>query len=93
MSNNRVEVVNNVQINFDNVVWFLHFQQCIYHLSEGDEKWTEEGYRFMWSKDGRLCGHRGQARIPDSKAMYTLITMATIAGWFETPPLVKLAVG
>ena len=88
---NRVEILHSVDHYSDNDPdAMLHFQKVIYHLSDGGISWDEHGFRFMWSYMGRLCGHRGQARIPDATVMFKLITAAILEGWFTLPKCISI---
>ncbi len=88
---NRVEVLESVDyLEPDDPNYQLHFQKVIYHLNNDRESWKEFGFRFMWSHQGRLCGHRGQARIPDSTVLFKLITQAMLDGWFTLPKGVSI---
>ncbi len=77
----NVEVLNEVPENETIGEWTLFFQKCIYHYDDGSE---DHGYRFIWKDpDGKLRPQRGQARIPDKKALDELITQAIKAGWWN----------
>ena len=56
----------------------LCFQFCRYIYENGE---LEEGYRFIWRRDGRLLPHRGQARIPSMRDLEKLVAQAKRAGW------------
>lgn len=76
----RVEVVQSVSLKKGKFRGFDHelcFQDCIYHFSTG----SELGYRFIWKRDGKHLGHRGQARIPSVKDITRLLFLAKKAGW------------
>lgn len=55
----------------------LHFQWCRYNLDRD----VEFGYRWMWSREGRLLPLRGGARIPSWELMKRLIARAEAEGW------------
>lgn len=79
----RVEVVHSVSINKGTHGGLHHelcFQQCIYHFSVGG---PEEGYRFIWKRNGKLLGHRGQARIPEIWDILQLLSLAVKAEWLD----------
>jgi len=89
-SQTRVEVVNSVSINKGTHRGLHHelcFQQCIYHFSvDGAEK----GYRFIWRRDNKLLGHRGQARIPDVWDILQLLNLAVKAGWLDESEIASI---
>jgi hypothetical protein len=79
MSRNQVIVLNDVNIapDKDRLGDVLHFQFCRYVI----ETRVEYGYRFMWSRDGRLLPLRGGARIPSVAFIEELLEQAKVSGW------------
>jgi hypothetical protein len=60
--------------------WTLCFQEVTYHF---DETKDERGFRLIWQRpDGSLQAARGQARIPDARALFDLLRAAQREGWF-----------
>ena len=60
--------------------WCLYFQFGTYHYDDGTQ---DDGYRFIWRRpDGTLQASRGQARIPSKQELFTLLALASEAGWF-----------
>lgn len=74
----RVIVLNEVETQ-EKDGWKLCFQYCLWHMPGG----TENGYRFIWRKEGRLKPQRGQARIPSLKIATDLMQKAKDEGWGE----------
>jgi len=63
--------------------WRLCFQKVVYNY---DNKETEDGFRFIWkTSEDRLQPARGQARIPNSSWLFSLLEKARAAGWFLMP--------
>lgn len=84
----RVIVENSVKIDLSGEWfedrWELAFEQGTWEFDDDDgELCTYEGYRFIWYRNGKKMGHRGQARIPKPQDMMKLIMMAQIEGWFD----------
>lgn len=80
MSTARVEIHHEVEDGVRDT-WRLCFHYVTYHYDDGS---TEDGYRFIWRRpNNSLQAARGQARIPDSAALYRLLGSAKAAGWFK----------
>ena len=75
MARNSVTVLEDATATYGDSQ--LHYQWCRYNI--GRE--IEYGYRFMWSRDGKLLPLRGGARIPSRAAQDRLVAMADAAGW------------
>jgi hypothetical protein len=75
MARNSVTVLEDVSEAYGDSL--LHFQWCRYNL----ERKVEYGYRFMWSKNGKLRPLRGGARIPAWATLQALLAKAVAAGW------------
>ena len=79
MARNQVVVLNDVSVQpypqFPGSK--LHFQFCRYVI----ETSVEYGYRFMWSRDGKLLPLRGGARIPSVSVLNALVQRAIAEGW------------
>lgn len=77
----RVTVIESVEKMFPNK-WTLCFQKVSYNYDKGK---PENGYRFIWKTNkGNLQPARGQARIPDSETLITLLENAKSEGWFNS---------
>jgi len=77
----RVEVLDTVGLADDSDNdWELHFEKCIYHVEDEEPM---DGFRFIWYHEGRKCGHRGQARIPNETWMLKLMAKAAQCGWYK----------
>ena len=78
MARNQVRVLRNVEIDpYGDGENLLHLQWCRYDLEDG----SSYGYRFMWSRGGRLKSLMGGARIPSWDHMQELIEKARAEGW------------
>tara|TARA_R110001606_G_scaffold146950_1_gene286890 strand:+ start:112 stop:360 length:249 start_codon:yes stop_codon:yes gene_type:complete len=76
---NRFEIKHEVSNGKKNE-WRLCFHYGTYHYENGE---SENGYRFIWRKpDNKLQPARGQARIPNAKELFKLITLASQEEWF-----------
>lgn len=75
---NRVQVINEVSREWEEDKVALRFQWCQYVYENGT---SEHGYRFIWSRDGRLLPSRGQARIPSIRILEQLVAQAKREGW------------
>jgi hypothetical protein len=80
MATARVEIHNEV-LGGAPRTWRLCFQQVTYHYDDGSP--DQDGFRFIWRRpDNSLQAARGQARIPNGRALDRLLTAAKAAGWF-----------
>jgi hypothetical protein len=75
--------------------WRLCFQYGMYEYDpeQNTALPRDAGFRFIWRRPpevpgerGHLQGARGQARLPDAKAITILLGKAAEAGWYPTPP-------
>lgn len=66
------------------------FTRCVYTAVVDGVEWREYlhdngdldyGYRFIWSRAGKLSAARGQARIPSLTIANELIEKAVEEGW------------
>ena len=75
---NHVEIINDVFVQTTERTK-IHFQKVVYCTDD----YEEDGFRFIWSRDGRLLPHKGQARIPNERILYSLLEKAMADGWFK----------
>ncbi len=84
MAKKSVKIINEVQLKPDERDYTLTFQKCTFTYDDGDL--ILDGFRFMWRRpNGRLQTARGQARIPSPEELFTLLHLASEAGWFPKP--------
>lgn len=77
MARNQVVVLHDVSEEVYDPAHRLHFQWCRFDIEQD----SQYGYRFMWSRHGRLLPLRGGARIPSADLMQRLVKQAQAAGW------------
>lgn len=74
-----VYVIKETRLYNDPNDWDLAFQYCNYCYDDGS---NEFGYRFIWvDSEGKLRPSRGQARIPSTSDILTLVAKSIAEGW------------
>lgn len=74
----KVDVIHEVELGSEGE-WRLCFQWGKYRYDDGG---SDFGYRFIWKDSGgNQKPQRGQARIPDAKDLFLLLSRAAEEGW------------